>query len=99
MEDRPLYERRYIEATVVGITDESGVAGYGYVPAMLLEADQLHFAASTPNLMGGAEIGEFEGLSDDPASDLVITKGCLKVSDTASLGVEIDLSKARETTI
>ncbi len=64
-----------------------------------LEAGQLHFAASTPNLMGGAEIGEFEGLSDDPASGLVVTKGCLKVSDTPGLGVEIDLSKARETTI
>jgi len=49
--------------------------------------------------MGGAEIGEFEGLSDDPASGLVVTKGCLMVSDTPGLGVEIDLSKARETTV
>jgi hypothetical protein len=49
--------------------------------------------------MGGAEIGEFEGLSDEPASGLGVTKGCLKVSDTPGLGVEIDLSKARETTV
>ncbi len=65
--------------------------------SQLLEAGQLHFAASTPNLMGGAEIAEFEGLSDDPASGLVIKNGCLTVPDVPGLGVEIDLSKARET--
>ena len=66
--------------------------------SQLMEAAQLHFAASVASLMGGAEIGEFEGLSDDPASGLVITNGSLKVPNLPGLGVEIDLSKARETT-
>ena len=66
--------------------------------SQLMEAGQLHFAASVASLMGGAEIGEFEGLSDDPASGLVITNGSLKVPNLPGLGVEIDLSKARETT-
>ena len=66
--------------------------------SQLMEAGQLHFAASALNLMGGAEIGEFEGLSDDPASGLVITNGCLPVPSVPGLGVTIDLSKARETT-
>jgi L-Ala-D/L-Glu epimerase len=66
--------------------------------SQLMEAGQLHFAASTLNLMGGAEIGEFEGLSDDPASGLVIAQGKIKVPNVPGLGVEIDLSKARETT-
>ena len=33
------YTKGDIEATVVGISDESGVMGYGYVPAMLLEGE------------------------------------------------------------
>jgi L-alanine-DL-glutamate epimerase-like enolase superfamily enzyme len=66
--------------------------------SQLMEAGQLHFAASTLNLMGGVEIGEFEGLLDDPASGLVVTKGCLQIPQVPGLGVEIDLSNARETT-
>jgi hypothetical protein len=45
------------------------------------------------------EIGEFEGLTDDPASGLVVTKGCLKVPSAPGLEVKINLSKARETTL
>ena len=56
-------------------------------------------SAGVHNLMGGAEIGECEGLSEDPASGLVIAQGSLKVPNVPGLGVEIDLSKARETTI
>jgi hypothetical protein len=48
--------------------------------------------------VGGAEIGEYEGSLDDPASGLVITGGCLQVAQAAGLGVQIDLSNARETT-
>lgn len=33
------YTKGDIEATIVGISDESGVMGYGYVPAMLLEGE------------------------------------------------------------
>lgn len=64
----------------------------------LLEAAQLHFAATVPELVWGAEIGEFESLSNDPASGLEITNGSLRVPAAPGLGVEIDLSKMRETT-
>ncbi len=64
----------------------------------LQEAGQLHFAASTPNMFGGAELGEFEPLLDDPASGLDIVNGILKVPMGAGLGVKVDLSNARETT-
>ncbi|MGH8546091.1 MAG: mandelate racemase/muconate lactonizing enzyme family protein, partial [Gammaproteobacteria bacterium] len=64
----------------------------------LMEAMQLHFAASLPELMAGAEIGEFEGLTNDPASGLQVTNGKLSLSNVPGLGVELDLSKMRETT-
>jgi hypothetical protein len=63
-----------------------------------MEAGQLHFAASAPNMLGGAELGEFEPLLDDPALGLDIVNGCLKVLMGSGLGVKIDLSNARETT-
>jgi len=44
-----------------------------------------------------AEIGEYEGLLDDPASGLVIENGCLRVPRTAGLGVRVDLTNAVET--
>jgi L-alanine-DL-glutamate epimerase-like enolase superfamily enzyme len=64
----------------------------------LMEAGQLHFAASTPNMFAGAELGEFEPLLDDPASGLDIVNGKLKVPMGPGLGVKVDLSNARETT-
>ncbi|MCF8096026.1 MAG: hypothetical protein K9J79_11775 [Desulfobacteraceae bacterium] len=64
----------------------------------LQEAGQLHFAASTPNMFGGCELGEFDPLLDDPASGLEVVDGNLKVPMGAGLGVEVDLSNARETT-
>ncbi len=64
----------------------------------LMEAGQLHFAASTPNMFGGAELGEFDPLLEDPASGLDIVDGKLKVPMGAGLGVKVDLSNARETT-
>jgi len=64
----------------------------------LQEAGQLHFAASTPNMFAGCELGEFEPLLDDPASGIEIVNGNLKVPMGAGLGVEVDLSNARETT-
>jgi L-alanine-DL-glutamate epimerase-like enolase superfamily enzyme len=67
--------------------------------SMLMEAGQLHFAASTLNMIGGAEIGEFDGLMDDPASGLTIVNGTLRPPVTAGLGVTVDLSKARETEV
>jgi L-alanine-DL-glutamate epimerase-like enolase superfamily enzyme len=67
--------------------------------SQLLEAGQLQFAASTPDLAMGAEIGEFDEFTEDPASGLEIKGGALQVSDAPGLGVEVDLSKARELTM
>ena len=64
----------------------------------LLEALQLHFCASIPDLFAGAEIGEFESLTDDPASGLTVEQGSLRVPDRPGLGVDIDMDKLRETT-
>src|SRR3972149_2509462 len=66
--------------------------------SQLLEAMQLHFAASIPDLFAGAEIGEFESLNEDPASGLTVGQGSLRVPDRPGLGVDIDKSKLRETT-
>jgi L-Ala-D/L-Glu epimerase / N-acetyl-D-glutamate racemase len=66
--------------------------------SQLMEAMQLHFCATIPELFAGAEIGEFESLNDDPASGLNVTEGKLSVSNRAGLGVDIDMSKLQETT-
>jgi L-alanine-DL-glutamate epimerase-like enolase superfamily enzyme len=66
--------------------------------SQLLEAIQLHFCASLPDLFGGAEISEFESLTDDPASGLVVQNGALRVPSVPGLGVMIDHNKLRETT-
>jgi L-Ala-D/L-Glu epimerase len=66
--------------------------------SQLLEAIQLHFCASLPDLFGGAEIAEFESLTNDPASGLVVENGALRVPTVPGLGVIIDPSKLRETT-
>jgi L-Ala-D/L-Glu epimerase len=66
--------------------------------SQLLEAIQLHFCASLPDLFGGAEISEFESLTNDPASGLVVENGALRVPCVPGLGVMIDHNKLRETT-
>ena len=66
--------------------------------SQLLEAIQLHFCASLPDLFGGAEIAEFESLTNDPASGLVVENGALRVPTVPGLGVIIDPSRLRETT-
>ena len=66
--------------------------------SQLMEAIQLHFCAALPDLFGGAEISEFESLTDDPASGLVVENGALRVPSVPGLGVMIDHSKLRETT-
>ena len=66
--------------------------------SQLMEAMQLHFCASIPDLFAGAEIGEFESLNDDPASGLTVEGGALRVSDRPGLGVDIDMNKLQETT-
>jgi L-alanine-DL-glutamate epimerase-like enolase superfamily enzyme len=63
-----------------------------------MEAMQLHFCASIPELFAGAEIGEFESLNEDPASGLTVTEGKLSVSNRPGLGVAIDMNKLQETT-
>src|SRR5207302_2754857 len=66
--------------------------------SQLMEAMQLHFCATIPELFAGAEIGEFESLNEDPASGLKVTEGMLHISDRAGLGVDIDVNKLQETT-
>ena len=66
--------------------------------SQLLEAIQLHFCASLPDLFGGAEIAEFESLTNDPASGLVVENGALRVPNNPGLGIVIDHSKLRDTT-
>ena len=66
--------------------------------SQLMEAIQLHFCATIPELFAGAEIGEFESLNDDPASGLTVKQGMLTVSNRPGLGVDIDMSKLQETT-
>ncbi len=66
--------------------------------SQLLEAMQLHFCASLPDLFGGAEIGEFESLTNDPASGLAVERGVLQLPNSPGLGVRVDPDKLRETT-
>jgi len=66
--------------------------------SQLMEAMQLHFCATIPELFAGAEIGEFESLNEDPASGLRVKEGQLSVTGKPGLGVEIDMSKLQETT-
>jgi L-alanine-DL-glutamate epimerase-like enolase superfamily enzyme len=90
------YKSREIAAICSGAN--IGVHVGSTAGSRLLEAMQLHFAGSIPELFAGAEIGEFESLNDDPVSGLVVEKGILRVSDRPGLGVDIDVSKLRETT-
>jgi L-Ala-D/L-Glu epimerase len=66
--------------------------------SQLMEAIQLHFCAALTDLFGGAEIAEFESLTNDPASGLIVENGSLRVPSVPGLGVTIDHSKLRETT-
>ena len=66
--------------------------------SQLMEAIQLHFCAALPELFGGAEISEFESLTNDPAAGLVVENGVLRVPDAPGLGVAIDHGRLRETT-
>lgn len=65
--------------------------------SILMEAGQLHFAASTINMIAGAELAFFETLSDDPASGISIVDGALRPPQLPGLGIEVDLTNARET--
>jgi len=66
--------------------------------SQLLEALQLHFCASIQDLFGGAEIGEFESLTNDPVSGLIVEQGSLRVPSSPGLGIVIDHEKLVETT-
>jgi L-alanine-DL-glutamate epimerase-like enolase superfamily enzyme len=66
--------------------------------SQIMEAGQLHFAASTVNMFGGCELAEFAALLEDPGQGLEIINGTLKVPMGAGLGINIDLSKGVETT-
>ena len=65
--------------------------------SQLMEAMQLHFCASIPDLFAGAEIGEFESLNDDPASGLNRRAKERSRLRSPGLGVDIDMNKLQET--
>ncbi len=90
----------YRSREIVSVCSAANVGVHvGTTPgSQLLEAMQLHFCASLPDLFGGAEIGEFESLTNDPASGLVVEHGSLQVPTSPGLGVKIDHEKLRETT-
>ena len=66
--------------------------------SQIMEAGQLHFAASTPSMFGGAELAEFAALQEDPGQGLEIINGRLAVPMGPGLGINIDLSRGVETT-
>ena len=66
--------------------------------SQIMEAGQLHFAASTPTMFGGAELAEFAALQEDPGQGLEIINGRLAVPMGPGLGINIDLSRGVETT-
>jgi L-alanine-DL-glutamate epimerase-like enolase superfamily enzyme len=66
--------------------------------SQIMEAGQLHFAASTPSMFGGAELAEFAALQEDPGQGLEIINGRLAVPMGPGLGISIDLSRGIETT-
>jgi len=66
--------------------------------SQIMEAGQLHFAASTVNMFAGAELAEFAALQEDPGQGLKIENGILRVPMGPGLGITIDLSKGVETT-
>jgi L-alanine-DL-glutamate epimerase-like enolase superfamily enzyme len=66
--------------------------------SQIMEAGQLHFAASTPGMFGGAELAEFAALQEDPGQGLEIINGRLAVPMGPGLGINIDLSRGVETT-
>jgi L-alanine-DL-glutamate epimerase-like enolase superfamily enzyme len=59
----------------------------------LLDAANVHLAASLKNLKLPCEIGEFERMANDPASGLEITGGFSSPPEKPGLGVEVDLAK------
>lgn len=90
----------YRSRDIVSVCNAANIAVHigSTAGSQLLEAIQLHFAASVPELFGGAEIGEFESLTNDPASGLAVESGALRVPGAPGLGVAIDHDKLRETT-
>ncbi len=59
----------------------------------LLDAANVHLAASLKNLKLPCEIGEFERMANDPASGLEIVDGFSSPPEKPGLGVEVDLAK------
>jgi L-alanine-DL-glutamate epimerase-like enolase superfamily enzyme len=90
----------YRSRDIVSVCNAANIAVHigSTAGSQLLEAIQLHFAASVPELLGGAEIGEFESLTNDPARGLAVENGTLRVPSAPGLGVAIDHDKLRETT-
>ncbi len=80
----------------------AGIAGYvgGALESVIGAAAGLHFAASTPAVTYGCELGGQFLLKDDiAATPLVFKEGSLKVPEAPGLGVALDEDKVRSYTV
>jgi len=59
----------------------------------LLDAANVHLAASLRNLALPCEIGEFERMANDPCAGLEIVNGFSSPPERPGLGIEVDLAK------
>jgi muconate cycloisomerase len=59
----------------------------------LVDAANVHLAASLKDLTLPCEIGEFERMADDPCAGLEIVDGFLSPPDRPGLGIEVDLKR------
>jgi muconate cycloisomerase len=59
----------------------------------LVDAANVHLAASLKDLTLPCEIGEFERMADDPCAGLEIVDGFLSPPNRPGLGIEVDLKR------
>lgn len=61
----------------------------GETGSRLLSAASMHFVASTENITYACELGEFSRILNDPAYDLEVENGMLKVPSAPGIGVPV----------
>jgi muconate cycloisomerase len=84
---------------VATVAAAAGIAGYvgGALESVIGAAAGLHFAASTPSVTYGCELGGQFLLQDDIAiAPLVFRDGALQVPDGPGLGIAIDEARVRK---
>ncbi len=84
---------------IAGTKKAANVCAAGFMPcrmgtamgSRLLAAADMHIIASTPNLGAPAQIGQFAGLTNDPAGGMEISNGFLTVPEGPGLGLSVNL--------